>query len=141
MLKVSGTARLGKDCEVKEFGESLLITTRIISSTHEKRNGEWGDFPVGLDATIWVRKTSKLSTMLKKGQLVEVHGNLAQETWGEGENKQYKLLIKCEDNGLIPIGGKPASTTNDTSSTPDTKATPKAEKAPVIEVDEDEIPF
>ena len=71
-MKVNGLVRLTKDAEGKVFGERMVINMSVADSNRIKRNGNWIDEVMYIDADYWVSATSSILNYLKKGQQVYI---------------------------------------------------------------------
>lgn len=140
-LGINGLVRLTEAATTKVFGERMVINMRLITNNRVKRGENWVEEPVSIDATHWVHKNSKLAEFLGKGQQVYVAGHLEQQTWEKEGVRNYKLAAILDAVELA--GGKPAGTATATANTNAKAETPSAssKKEPVVDVNEDEIPF
>ena len=145
-LGINGLVRLTEAASVKIFGERMVINMRLITNNRVKRGENWVEEPVSIDATHWVHKNSKLAEFLGKGQQVYVAGHLEQQTWEKEGIKHYKLAAVLDAVELA--GGKPAGTATATANTNAKAETPasnsasaSSQKEPVVDINEDEIPF
>lgn len=139
-LGINGLVRLTEAATTKVFGERMVINVRLITNNRVKRGEQWVEEPVSIDGTHWVHKNSKLAEFLGKGQQVYVSGHLEQQTWEKEGVKHYKLAAILDAVELA--GGKPAGTANaNANAKAETPASNSASKEPVVDINEDEIPF
>ncbi len=57
-MRTNGLVRLTRDAEGKVFGERMVINLSIADSNRVKRNGNWIDESMFIDADYWVAATS-----------------------------------------------------------------------------------
>lgn len=79
MNRIVLTGRLGKDAELKYFGENKSVTTFVMAV--DKNYKKEGDAPNWIPCKIWNR--DKLSNYLTKGKAVSVDGELMIDKYEE----------------------------------------------------------
>lgn len=145
-MRITGLVRLTRDAEGKIFGERMVINMSVADSNRVKRNGNWVDESMFIDAVHWVSSTSKVLNYLKKGQQVYVDGIIHQESWEKDGVKHYRHNIvvdelrlagsKADGASSAPAGGSGAAPKASTA--PASNPTPA--NIPEVDID-DEIPF
>ncbi len=148
-MRITGLVRLTKDAEGKVFGERMVINMSVADSNRVKRNGNWIDESMFIDADYWVAATSTVISYLKKGQQVYVDGVIHQESWEKEGVKHYRHKIVVDELRLAgsksdaaggssaPAGGSGAAASK-AGSAPASNPTPA--NIPEVDID-DEIPF
>lgn len=145
-MRITGLVRLTKDAEGKVFGERMVINMSVADSNRVKRNGNWIDESMFIDADYWVAATSTVISYLKKGQQVYVDGVIHQESWEKEGVKHYRHKIVVDELRLAgskesgssaPAGGSGAAASK-AGSAPASNPTPGS--IPEVDID-DEIPF
>ncbi len=148
-MRITGLVRLTKDAEGKVFGERMVINMSVADSNRVKRNGNWIDESMFIDADYWVAATSTVISYLKKGQQVYVDGVIHQESWEKEGTRHYKHKIVLDELRLAgsksdaaggssaPAGGSGAAASK-AGSAPASNPTPGS--IPEVDID-DEIPF
>ena len=116
----------------------------VADSNRVKRNGNWVDESMFIDADYWVAATSTVINYLKKGQQVYIDGIIHQESWEKDGVKHYRHKIVVDElrlagsksEGSAPAGGSGAAPKASTA--PVSNPTPA--NIPEVDID-DEIPF
>lgn len=93
------TGRLVKDIEVKEIGQSNLVSGTIASNKGEKKGEEWVETPNFIDFKTWVKSPKQLEFYKKiftKGVKVVLNGELRMESWETDGHRNSKLLINVQ---------------------------------------------
>lgn len=101
MLKIILSGALGADAEVKEIGNSKLITFNIaVSQDYKDQQGNKVEKTEWVRANMWRAKeqSTKVADYLKKGSKVLIDGVPESEAYTskEGEVKSY-LSVKVKD--------------------------------------------
>lgn len=145
-MRITGLVRLTRDAEGKTFGERMVINMSVADSNRVKKNGNWIDESMFIDADYWVSSTSTVLNYLKKGQQVYVDGVIHQESWEKEGVKHYRHKIVVDELRLAgskesgssaPAGGSGAAAAK-AGSAPASNPTPA--NIPEVDID-DEIPF
>lgn len=145
-MRITGLVRLTRDAEGKVFGERMVINMSVADSNRVKKNGNWIDESMFIDADYWVAATSTVMNYLKKGQQVYVDGVIHQESWEKEGVKHYRHKIVVDELRLAgskesgssaPAGGSGAAAAK-AGSAPASNPTPA--NIPEVDID-DEIPF
>lgn len=145
-MRITGLVRLTRDAEGKTFGERMVINMSVADSNRVKKNGNWIDESMFIDADYWVAATSTVMNYLKKGQQVYVDGVIHQESWEKEGVKHYRHKIVVDELRLAgskesgssaPAGGSGAAAAK-AGSAPASNPTPA--NIPEVDID-DEIPF
>lgn len=122
------TGNLGKDAEVKSFGQSTVCNFTVANKVGfgEKEQTLW------VDCALWGKQAeSKLPEHLKKGQQVAVSGELSTF---EAESGKTYLKLRC--NSVTLVGGKSEGSPQQTA------APQQAPQNKPVEPDfDDDIPF
>ena len=148
-MRIQGLVRLTRDAEGKVFNDRMVINISVADSNRVKRNGNWVDESMFIDADYWVAATSTVMSYLKKGQQVYVDGVIHQESWEKEGTRHYKHKIVLDELRLAgsksdaaggssaPAGGSGAAASK-AGSAPASNPTPA--NIPEVDID-DEIPF
>lgn len=125
---VTLTARLTRSPELR--GGDSVLAMRLAFTASRKNGDDWEDYPQYVDAVVFGRMATALSTLLDKGDQVAISGRLSWREWTDkdGGTRQshevvcdrVRLLAKPRDRQDMP----PAATT-----------------APVASVADEDIPF
>lgn len=104
---VTLTGRLTRPADYKVAANGTdILTFSIANNEHQKRNGEWQDYPNYFDCTLFGARAEKLQTMLGKGSQVGVKGHLRQDRWQDQDGKtRSRVVVIVEDLELL--GSKP----------------------------------
>ena len=149
-MRITGLVRLTRDAEGKTFGERMVINMSVADSNRVKKNGNWIDESMFIDADYWVAATSTVMNYLKKGQQVYVDGVIHQESWEKEGVKHYRHKIVVDELRLAgsksdaaggssaPAGGTGTAAASKASAAPASNPTPA--NIPEVDID-DEIPF
>lgn len=100
--------RLGKDPEVKEFGDKKKATFSIATSDSYKNNkGEKIEDTQWHNLVIWGKLAGVAEKYLKKGTEVAVEGKLVHRAY-ETEKGEKKFFTEINVNDLVMLGKKQA---------------------------------
>ena len=93
-------------------------------------NGEQREKTQHHQITAWGAQAEFAQQRLEKGTRVEITGRIDQQSWGEGENRQYKTVLVATEIMLV----RSPSDTTDAGASPapsaDDMAQPVADAAP-----------
>lgn len=104
---------LGKDAELKAFGEHNVLSFSVAVSTgySDKKTTTWWN------CSLWGKSAPKLVDYLKKGTPVLVHGEPALRQYQKSDGQtgtvleiraaDVRLLGRKEDNNAAPAGDDP----------------------------------
>jgi len=125
------TGNLGKDSEVKSFGQSTVCNFTVANKVGlgDKEQTIW------FDCALWGKQAeSKLPEYLKKGQQVAVSGELSTF---EAENGKTYLKLRC--NSVDLVGGKSEGGPQQSKPAPQQQSPKNNQAEP--DFDDDSIPF
>jgi single-strand DNA-binding protein len=80
---------LTKDPEVKEAGENT-VTVLGVAETREKANGE--KEPQYFDVEIWGQLGQNVADSMRKGDMVQLLGNMRYDSYEDGEGKKRSRI-------------------------------------------------
>ena len=85
--------------------------------------------------TAWAAQAEFAQQRLVKGTRVQIFGRIDQQSWGEGENRQYKTVLVANEIMIVrspsdttEVGEAPAPAADDTAKPAADAATPPAPK-------------
>lgn len=97
--------RLGKDPEVKTFGNSKKASFSIATTdSYKNQKGEKIEDTQWHNIIIWGKLAGVAEKYLKKGQEVAIEGKLIHRMYETGGEKRYITEINVND--LLMLGGK-----------------------------------
>lgn len=108
------TGRLVKDIEIKEIGQTNLVSGTIASNRLEKKGEEWAEVPNFVDFKTWVKSPKQVEfykSVFTKGSKLIVNGDLRMESWEKDGQKHSKLLINATKIESMGISKKESSPT------------------------------
>ena len=98
-------------------------------------NGEQREKTQRHQITAWGAQAEFAQQRLEKGTRVEIIGRIDQQSWGEGESRQYKTVLVANEIMLVrspsdasDVGEAPALAVDDTAKPAADAATPSAPK-------------
>jgi single-strand DNA-binding protein len=98
--------RLGKDPEVKTFGEKKKATFSIATSdSYKNAKGEKVEDTQWHNVVIWGKLAGVAEKYLKKGQEVAVEGKLVHRNY-ESDKGEKRFFTEISVNDLVMLGGK-----------------------------------
>jgi single-strand DNA-binding protein len=98
--------RLGKDPEVKTFGEKKKAAFSIATSdTYKNANGEKVEDTQWHNVVIWGKLADVAGKYLKKGSEVMVEGKLVHRVY-ETDKGEKRYVTEINVNDLLMLGGK-----------------------------------
>lgn len=129
MIGVMAVGYLGRDPEVKEVGSSSVAKFSLGCRGFKKDQTDW------IDVEVWGKAAEFVVQYFKKGSSAIVRGRLELQTWGEGEGKRSKHVLKADE---VRFGPKSGSDGGEEEREPEPVA---ASKAKTTVLDDEEIPF
>lgn len=97
--------RLGKDPEVKVFGESKKASFSIATTdSFKNQKGEKVEDTQWHNIVIWGKLANVAEKYLKKGQEVAVEGKLIHRVFESSGEKRYFTEVNVHD--MLMLGGK-----------------------------------
>jgi len=98
--------RLGKDPEVKVFGEKKKATFSIATSdSYKNQKGEKVEDTQWHNIVIWGKLAGVAEKYLKKGAEVAIEGKLVHRIY-ETDKGEKKFFTEVNVNDLVMLGGK-----------------------------------
>lgn len=98
--------RLGKDPEVKVFGEKKKATFSIATSdSYKNQKGEKVEDTQWHNVVIWGKLAGIAEKYLKKGAEVAIEGKLVHRIY-ETDKGEKKFFTEVSVNDLVMLGGK-----------------------------------
>ncbi len=99
--------RLGKDPEVKVFGEKKKASFSIATTdSYKNAKGEKVEDTQWHNIVIWGSLAGVVEKYLKKGQEVCVEGKLVHRNYETSEGEK-RFITEINVNDLLMLGGKP----------------------------------
>lgn len=99
--------RLGKDPEVKTFGDKKKATFSIATSdSYKNQKGEKVEDTQWHNIVIWGKLAGVAEKYLKKGQEVCIEGRLVHRDY-ETNNGEKRYFTEVNVNDLVMLGNKP----------------------------------
>jgi single-strand DNA-binding protein len=98
--------RLGKDPEVKTFGEKMKASFSIATSdSYKNQKGEKIQDTQWHNVVIWGKLAGVAEKYLKKGNEVAVEGKLVHRVY-ETQAGEKRYITEINVNDLVMLGGK-----------------------------------
>jgi single-strand DNA-binding protein len=98
--------RLGKDPEVKEFGDKKKASFSIATSdSYKNQKGEKIEDTQWHNVVLWGKLAEVADKYLKKGQEVALEGKLVHRNY-ETENGEKRYFTEINVNDLVMLGSK-----------------------------------
>ena len=98
--------RLGKDPEVKEFGEKKRASFSIATSdSYKNQQGEKIEDTQWHNIVIWGKLAGVAEKYLRKGAEVAIEGKLVHRIY-ETDKGEKKFFTEINVNDLVMLGGK-----------------------------------
>ena len=98
--------RLGKDPEVKTYGDKKKATFSIATSdSYKNAKGEKVEDTQWHNVVIWGKLAGVAEKYLKKGQEVAVEGKLVHRNY-ESDKGEKRFFTEVSVNDLVMLGGK-----------------------------------
>jgi single-strand DNA-binding protein len=98
--------RLGKDPEVKVFGEKKKASFSIATSdSYKNQKGEKVEDTQWHNVVIWGKLAGVAEKYLKKGQEIALEGKLVHRAY-ETNDGEKKYVTEINVNDLVMLGGK-----------------------------------
>ena len=99
--------RLGKDPEVKTFGEKMKASFSLATSdSYKNQKGEKIQDTQWHNVVIWGKLAGVAEKYLKKGNEVAVEGKLVHRSFETTEGEK-RYITEINVNDLVMLGGKP----------------------------------
>jgi single-strand DNA-binding protein len=98
--------RLGKDPEVKEFGDKKKVSFSIATSdSYKNQKGEKVEDTQWHNVVVWGALAGVAEKYLKKGQEVCIEGRLVHRDY-ETDKGEKRFITEINANDLVMFGGK-----------------------------------
>ena len=160
MNKVSILGTLTRDCEIKYTQSGTAVASFGIAHNEKKKqqDGNYTDVAHFFDVTAWGKTAENINQYFKKGSRILIDGRLDFSQWtsqsGEKRSKVGIIVEKFDfidrkDNNIQPHqNATPPNTQSysqpNTNTPPPHQNAPQAhpqQNVPVIDIDENSIPF
>lgn len=144
LAKVQGVFRLTRDLELKYLQDGTPIAKLGLACSEKYKEKETALF---LDASVFGKVAEVLNSYAgTKGTQIFLTGKLKTEQWEKDGQKQSKIVMMIEDFQFLekkdaqPQQQKPTEQpTYEYQNLP--RDMPSSNSVPVIDIDEDEVPF
>jgi single-strand DNA-binding protein len=98
---------LGKDPEVKTFGDKKKVTLSIATTdSYKNQKGEKVEDTQWHNLVIWGNLAEMAEKYLKKGAEIAVEGKLVHRVY-ETDKGEKKYITEINVNNFVMLGGKP----------------------------------
>jgi single-stranded DNA-binding protein len=118
MSQIHGTARLGKNPELKYIGEGedkkpvCEIWLKMLNSRKNKSKDDWEDLGFWAQLNLWGNLAEPAARLLSKGDRVYVSGRIVEKTWSQSdipseqaeESETHSTLV-IDTNFIAPYLG------------------------------------
>lgn len=101
MIRASFHGSLGRNAEIKTFGENKVTKFSVANNTGygDKKKTQW------VDCDFWGNRGEKLINYLTKGQAVLIYGEIELHEY-QAKDGTNKASLRCRVNDLELIGAK-----------------------------------
>ena len=131
------TGRLGSDVELGETKDNKVPFAKLniaCKKAWKDKNKQRQEAVTWIPVLFWHKQAELCNRLLKKGNLVNIVGSLAKETWQENGTKRSRFYVLGQS--FTPLGAKPKPE--------ETKVGVEEEaRAPEVpeEIAQDDLPF
>lgn len=143
--KVMLIGNLTRDPELRYTpkGTAVADIGLAINRVWSNDQGQKQEDTTFVDVTLWGRQAELAEKYLGKGRGVYIEGRLQLDTWDDKETgkKRSKLKVVGENLQFLPDGKPGSGGGSGGSSRPAQDSAPNKASRPVVEEDEDDIPF
>ena len=113
----------GRDAEFKDVGTGLATFSIATTKGKKNKSGEWENETTWWNVKCWSKHAQKLVGKVRKGDLVQVTGEVTMEKWqGKDGTEMSSLVVTADMYSVLPLTkhehGPPAATVQDDSSLP-----------------------
>ncbi len=124
-------------------GDYCAVSFSVPTTVNQKnKEGKYEEKTIWYACKSILKKTDGRIPYMKKGVMLLLAVSYEPEEWTEGEQKRSRPVFMVKEFALGPKLAPAENSGTTTNAAPETKSNKKTEeKTPVIEVDEDEIPF
>lgn len=104
---IAGRLTREPELRVTDSGFQMLKLCVAVNDRRKDERGEWADYPMYFDGTMYGKRAESLERMLHKGQAVTVQGSLDYRTWtGKDGSNKSKIELKISEIFFEKIGEK-----------------------------------
>ena len=142
MNKVQILGNMVRDCELKYSQSGVAIGSFGIAYNEKRKDagGNYIDVPMFFDVTAFGKTAENIQKFFSKGSRILLDGSLDFQSWEKDGQKRSKVGIKV--NGFDFIDKKEQSAQGGYSQPSQAPSnTPAPNPVPVIDLDEENIPF
>lgn len=138
MNRVNLVGRLTRDPELRQAGQTQVLSGRLAFTTRVKRGDEWSDEGNFVDVTLaFGRRAESLSRFLTKGSRIGVDGQLRWREW-EDKSGQKRQAIDVFCDNVFLLDSRMDGQQQGSRVKPDIEVT---SQPAATQVDDDELPF
>lgn len=103
MNSVNLVGRLARDSELRNTGNTSVLTMRLAFTTSRKVGDSWEDAPNYVDVVTFGRRAESLSTIIGKGDRIGITGRLSWREWEakDGSGKRQSIEVVADTVQLL----------------------------------------
>jgi len=116
MISATVVGNIGKEADVREFGDSKVCNFSVASNARAKVDGEWIEQTTWVRVSLWGQRAASLAQYLTRGKQVAVRGELIMKEYTTKDGDTGKSLELRADDIMLLGGKKNDETTSDTES-------------------------
>jgi single-strand DNA-binding protein len=103
MISATVVGHLGRDAEIRQAGDSSILSFSIASTTRKKVGGVWEKGTTWVSVSMFGERGVKLQSFLTKGKVVAVTGELTLREYESGG--QQRTSLDCKASEIEMFGG------------------------------------
>lgn len=136
MNTVSIMGTITKDVEIKHIpsGATIGKFNIAVNQDYKSKDGQKIEKVSFFEVTTFGKQAETVSQYFKKGSRILINGELEQQSWEKDGQKQSKVIIKMEKFFFV-------DRKSDAGQNKPAEYQAQKPVSPVVEIDEDEIPF
>lgn len=141
-VNIIGT--LTRDCELKytQGGSAIGSFGIALNEKWKDKSGQLQEKAMFFDVTAFGKRAEVISNHFKKGDKIGITGSLDYQSWdAQDGTKRSKVSIKLNDFDFIGSKNNTPQQNNDQATQHTANHTTQQQQVPVIEIENEDLPF
>ena len=93
---------IGQDAEIRQFTSSSVAKFSLAVSLTETVGGETKRVSAFMAVEVWRKNESASFELLKKGQIITIHGYFKPEEWSDDKGKHNRMVMVATEVVATP---------------------------------------
>lgn len=131
---ISGNLTRQAELRATKSGSQVLTFGVAVNDRRRNQQGEWEDYPNYVDCVMFGSRANALNRYLVKGTKVAIEGKLRYSSWEakDGSGRRSKIEVVVDEIEFMSPKGQSAQ---------ETQSVESVDYPPMIDIEQDDIPF